>query len=128
MSNDVACRNVSLDFSRSPDRRLLFPKIEPDVLPGKSDEHDQKIRDTIVHLHRHILGREDTAESLDVERTFQLFASVVKAAEEQGRIDPQENWHCRQGLEGPVPDPNYTVRAWRAVVTYLLRQPEFLYE
>lgn len=128
MSNDVACRNVSLDFSRSPDRRLLFPKIEPDVLPGKSNEHDQKIRDTIVHLHRHILAREDTAESLDVERTFQLFASVVKAAEEQGRIDPQENWHCRQGLEGPVPDPNYTVRAWRAVVTYLLRQPEFLYE
>jgi len=25
-------------------------------------------------------------------------------------------------------DPNYTVRAWRAVVTYLLRRHEFLYE
>ena len=25
-------------------------------------------------------------------------------------------------------DPHYTIRAWRAVVTYLLRRPEFLYE
>ncbi len=25
-------------------------------------------------------------------------------------------------------DPDYTIRAWRAVVTYLLRQHEFLYE
>ena len=31
-------------------------------------------------------------------------------------------------LESAVPDPHYTVRAWRAVVTYLLRQEEFLYE
>jgi hypothetical protein len=31
-------------------------------------------------------------------------------------------------LEQPVPDPHYTVRAWRAVVTYLLRRPVFLYE
>ena len=36
MSNDVACRNVALDFSRPPERRILFPEIEPDVLPGKS--------------------------------------------------------------------------------------------
>lgn len=128
LSNDVACRNVSLDFSRSPDRRLLFPGIAPDVLPGKSDDDDLKIRHAIVHLHQHILGRDDAANSSEVDRSFQLFAAVVNEAAAQGRIDPQENWHCRQGLEGPVPDPHYTVRAWRAVVTYLLRQPEFLYE
>ena len=27
-----------------------------------------------------------------------------------------------------VPDPKYSIRAWRAVVTYLLRRNEFLYE
>ena len=27
-----------------------------------------------------------------------------------------------------VADPNYTIRAWRGVVTYLLRRYEFLYE
>lgn len=25
-------------------------------------------------------------------------------------------------------DPHYTIRAWRSVVTYLLRRSEFLYE
>ena len=25
-------------------------------------------------------------------------------------------------------DPSYTIRAWRGVLTYLLRRPEFLYE
>ena len=31
---------------------------------------------------------------------------------------------CHQYLS----DPKYTIRAWRAVVTYLLRQEAFLYE
>jgi len=66
--------------------------------------------------------------SAEVERTFQLFADVVSDAAASGRFEPQETWHCRQGLLRPVPDPHYTVRAWRAVITYLLRQPEFLYE
>lgn len=39
-----------------------------------------------------------------------------------------ENYSCRQGLLTTVPDPHYTVRAWRGVVTYLLRQHEFPYE
>ena len=49
------------------------------------------------------------------------------AAAKKG-FDKQENDDCRQNLVPPVPDPNYTVRAWRAVVTYLLRRQEFLYE
>ena len=44
LANDVACRNVALDFSRQADRRLLFPDIEPDVLPGASSESDDRIR------------------------------------------------------------------------------------
>ncbi|MCA9049694.1 MAG: hypothetical protein KDA89_13255 [Planctomycetaceae bacterium] len=128
MANDVACKNVSLDFSRPTERRVLFPEISPDVLPGTSAESDARIRRAIVHLHQRFLGRNDAADSSEVERTFRLFAGVVSDATEQGRTEPQENWSCRQNLEAPVPDPNYTVRAWRAVVTYLLRQPEFLYE
>ncbi len=128
MSNDVACRNVSLDFSRPPDRRILFPQIEPDVLPGVAEESDARIRRAIVHLHQRLLGRDDAENSPEVNRTFELFAGLVADAAERGPIEPQEIWHCRQGLESPVPDPHYTVRAWRAVVTYLLRQHEFLYE
>ncbi len=60
MANDVACKNVALDFSRLPERRLLFPAIEPDVVPG-TPEDDKTIRAAIVHLHRRVLGRDDAA-------------------------------------------------------------------
>jgi hypothetical protein len=128
MANDVACRNVALDFSRPKDRRRLFPDIEPDLKAGVSEESDAQIRRAIVHLHQLVLGRNESEDSEDVRRTFQLFASVVADATDRAQTEPQEIWHCRQGLESPVTDQYYTVRAWRAVVTYLLRQHEFLYE
>lgn len=128
LANDVACRNVALDFSRKKTARILFPGIDPDVVPGESAASDQKIRAAIVHLHQRVLGRDDDLGSIEVARTFELFAGVVSDAQKGGRFDQREIWSCRQGLESPVPDPHYTVRAWRAVVTYLLRQHEFLYE
>jgi hypothetical protein len=128
VANDVACRNVALDFSRTPDRRILFPRIKTDILPGVSPESDEQIRQAIVYLHQRVLGRYDEIDSPEVDRTFELFAGVVADANARGGFEPQEIWSCRQGLEQPVLDPHYTVRAWRAVVTYLLRQQEFLYE
>ena len=127
LANDVACKQTALDFSRAPSDRLLFPHIEPDVVPG-SAETDAQIRRAIVHLHQRVLGRFDQPESREVERTFQLFAGIVSDAAGKKGFDKQEIYSCRQNLVQPVPDPNYTVRAWRAVVTYLLRRQEFLYE
>jgi hypothetical protein len=128
LSNDVACKNTSLDFSRPNAERILFKDIEPDVLPGSSGEADEKIRKTIAHLHQRVLGRNDAPDSEEVKRSFALFAGVVADATERKNFNKEENWSCRQGLIAPVPDPKYTVRAWRAVLTYLLRRPEFLYE
>ena len=128
LANDVACRNVAYDFSRKPADRILFPEIEPGVRPGASPESDVQIRRAIVHLHQRVLGRYDEQDSQEVDRTFGLFSGIVADAAARKGIDTREAWSCRQGLESPVPDPDYTVRAWRAVVTYLLRQEEFLYE
>ena len=128
LANDVACRNVAYDFSRKPADRTLFPEIEPDVLPGASPESDARIRRVIVHLHQRVLGRYDTQDSREVDRTFSLFRGIVDDAATRKGIETNEVWSCRQGLQSPVPDPHYTVRAWRAVVTYLLRREEFLYE
>ena len=125
MANEVACKTVPADFAKEPGQRRLFPNIEPAALPAE----EAKVRDAIVHLHSLILGREDQATDPEVERTFQLFAGIIEDANRQGRFDPRENYFCRAGKEEiRSPDPNYTMRAWRAVVTYLLRQPEFLYE
>ena len=127
LSNDVACRNVARDFARPAAERRLFPGIEPGVLPGASPESDTAIRAAIVYLHERILGRYDAPDSAEVDRTFKLFAAIVADAKAQKGLDTREAYACRQ--EDAVPDdPHYTIRAWRAVVTYLLRRPEFLYE
>jgi hypothetical protein len=127
LSNDVACKHVARDFARPPAERRLFPGIEPDVIPGASADGDAAIRKAIAHLHERVLGRYDAADSAEVERTFQLFAGIVADAKAQKELDKRENYSCRQG--GAVTDdPHYTIRAWRGVMTYLLRRPEFLYE
>lgn len=128
LANDVACRETALDFSRKPADRRLFPGIETDVVPGSSPEADAKIRNAIVYLHQRVLGRFDKVDSPEVTRSFQLFASIVNDATELKNLEKQEIYSCRQNLLQPVPDPKYTVRAWRGVITYLLRQSEFLYE
>ena len=128
LANDVACKQTARDFSRPPAEPLLFPDIDADVLPG-SPEDDAKIRRAIVHLHQRVLGRNDKPESPEVERTCQLFAGIISDAAARKGIEPNENYHCRSGLsEEKFADPKYTIRSWRAVVTYLLRQHEFLYE
>lgn len=133
LSNDLACRHVAREFARPAAERKLFPGIELSVLPGSSPEADAAIRKTIVHLHERILGRYDAADSPDVDRTFKLFAAIVADAKNQKGVEKQEAYACRPDRDAPgasakAADPNYTIRAWRAVVTYLLRRSEFLYE
>lgn len=132
MSNDVACKHVVRDFARPAKERRFFARVDPETVPGNSPESDAAIRQTIVHLHETILGRYDAVDSAEVSRTFKLFAGIVADAKDQKGIDKQEIYHCRTGNKdaagAAVKDPHYTVRAWRGVVTYLLRRSEFLYE
>jgi hypothetical protein len=128
LANDVACRHTLRDFVLPPEDRRLFPHVEPDVLPGESAEGDAAIRRTIVHLHELVLGRYDDAESAEVDRTFALFAGIVADAREQEGLDQREAYHCRREMENAPADQHYTIRAWRGVLTYLLRRHEFLYE
>lgn len=130
MANDVACKNVAADFSLPAKERRLFPTIEPSVLPNLNAESDQQIKDAIIHLHYLILGREDTVGDPEVQRTFELFADIISDARSQDKFDPRESYACQSLREQTPrdPDPEYTIRAWRGVVTYLLRQFEFLYE
>ncbi|MCZ2341982.1 MAG: DUF1592 domain-containing protein [Bacteroidales bacterium] len=127
LANEVACRQVARDFARPATERRFFAHVEPDTLPG-SEAADQKIRETIVQLHSRILGRNDRTDSTEVDETFQLFAAIVQAAQSQKQLDTRETYACRQSTPAPPADPHYTIRAWRAVMTYLMRRPEFLYE
>ncbi len=131
MANDVACKNVAADFKLPADQRRLFPGIEPDVVIDQdTPEAERKIRAAIVHLHHHILGREDSPDDAEVDLTYRLLADVVDEATSRENFDQRESYFCKSSdQEGPRDDdPNYMIRGWRAVVTYLLRRHEFLYE
>ena len=127
LANDVACYHVARDFRRQTAERLLFSTIEPSVVPG-DDMSNQRIRQTIVSLHQRLLGQDFVAEDPEIERTFQLFTGIIADANAQGRFEPRETYFCGGREEFRTEDPLYTIRAWRGVVTYLLRQHSFLYE
>ena len=128
MANEVSCLHVTPDFAREPPQRRLFPHIEKDVVPGSNPANDLKIRKTIVHLRGHLLDRHEPIEHPEVERTFKLFADVVAEAQKRKGIDKRDTYFCGRIDSKRIEDPHYTLRGWRTVVTYLLRQPEFLYE
>lgn len=128
LANEVAVRNTLRDFALPRSERRLFPGIEPEVLPGRSPTDDAQIRLAVAHLHHHILGRDDAVDSEEVSRTFQLFAGIVSDARQQPSLSKEEIYEARVNVKDPPADPHYTIRAWRGVVTYLLRRQEFLYE
>jgi hypothetical protein len=128
MANDVACKAVAKDFGLVPEKRRLFPDIEPGDLPDPGPDSEGKILRGIVHLHRVVLGREHSPSHPEVLRTYALFRSIVEEARSKKGLSPQESYFCRGQENKREEDPKYTIRAWRAVVTYLLRQDDFLYE
>ena len=128
LANEVACNNVARDFAAESGKRRLFPRIELEVVPGESAEGDQQIREAMVHLFELVLGRYEIVNSPEIERAWQLFTGVLEDVKERKGVEPVESYFCRSSGEGRDKDPAYTIRAWRAVVTYLLRQRDFLYE
>ena len=128
MANDVSCLHVTPDFALEPAKRRLFPQIEKDIVPGENPANDLKIRKTIADLRSHLLDRHEAIDHPEVDRAFNLFSAVVAEAGKRKGIDKRDSYHCGRIDGKRVEDPHYTLRGWRAVVTYLLRQPEFLYE
>ena len=128
MANEVACQHVTSDFSKPASNRRLFPGIDRDVVPDKNPEDDLRIRKAIVHLHDYLLDRQHATNDPDVERTYKLFVSMVKEAAKRKDLDKRGTYHCGRINDKKVEDSQYVLRAWRAVVTYLLRRQEFLYE
>jgi len=127
MANDVSCYHVARDFRLEPAKRLLFPQIEPGVVPG-DEASNLKIRQAIVHLHLRVLGHDLAIDHPEINRTFELFSGIINDAKAKGRFEPRETYFCGGREEFHADDPHYTLRAWRGVLTYLLRQHDFLYE
>ena len=135
ISNEVACVAVPYDFSLPDSERALFVGLDaaatPDTAPGEA-----LFRNILAGLFHRFLGVEVATDSIDVDEALGLWRTAHQVGQavlgtEGGRQVPA---HCHPAMNAPegVPvdtdfaDPGYTVRAWMAVVTYLVRQPEFI--
>lgn len=131
LANELACKAVAEDFVKPRAERRLFPGVDSDLLPG-TPAAEAELRAAIIHLHAHLLGREHEANDPEVDRTLRLFTDVLAEGRQgiaSAQVPNSEAYFCRG--EEPyyrTEDPLYTVRAWRATVTYLLRQYDFLYQ
>ncbi|HEY0962806.1 MAG TPA: DUF1592 domain-containing protein [Pseudomonadales bacterium] len=138
MANELACYAVPQDFLSAQHGRRLFQHVEASTLPGSGDA---QIVANLQHLHRYLLGEELASDAAELQHSYALFSSVqqqgraaVVAKSESTRLPVR----CRRTKDldtgyaldggGLVDDPNYTLRAWIAVVAYLLSDYRFLYE
>ena len=143
MANEVACNDTAWDFTRPIGERNLFPQVAitdvPEVMGTPSADGEAKIRANLVHLHEQLLGEALAANDPEIDRSYQLFLDTWRegkaalAANQvsvtmlcRGRIDQ------RTGAALPVAeqldrDPDFTIRSWMAVITYLLSDYRFLH-
>jgi len=147
MSTEVACGSVAYDLVRPRADRRLFPYVdvtyEPEdvngyLVPGVVDAIYENIR----YLHGWLLGEWLPHGHADIEATYELFYDTWlegREAVSMGLMTPNLQNACRAtkdeitGVNLPAgeaisADPTYTVRAWQAVLTYLLSDYRFIYE
>lgn len=130
MANDLACRTVGAELERPADQRRFLVDVTPADLPTDAAS-EARIRGAIAALHARLLGERVGPDDPEVDATYQLFVDVQAegaAGIAEGRYVTGLDTHCWQGVSTLKQDPKYTVRAWMAVVSYLLSTYEFLYE
>lgn len=143
MANEVACSVTAYDMGKRASDRLLFPHVERTDAPGITDS-DDAIRANAVHLHEQLLGESLDEDDPEITRTVGLYEALV--IDGKARMDDpnapmsttlmtqcQAVVHPTTGEPLPIEeqlteDPEYVVRAWMGVVTYLLGDYRFLYE
>ncbi|MCA9716399.1 MAG: DUF1588 domain-containing protein [Myxococcales bacterium] len=148
LANEVSCGTTAWDFSKPAEERLLFPHVELDVMPESESgfavpEAIDAIKANIQHLHYRVLGEDLELTDPEIEHTFNLFVETWKEGAALVASDPGNGyltWQCQARANPLNPaqdlpesqwiqqDPNYTVRAWMAVMTYLISDYRFLYE
>ena len=147
MANEVACGVTAYDFSRPASERTLFPNVTVEHYPlgptgAEIPDAIADIKANIVHLHARILGEQLDITDPEIERTYQLFLETWKEGAANvagGKEDAWLSWWCMARVDPNTQqdlpeaqqisdDTAYTIRAWMAVVTYLLSDYKFLFE
>jgi hypothetical protein len=147
MANEMSCLAVPQDFGKPPDDRVMFPFVEPNFEPEDANGFEvpaaaAAIRENIRHLHARMLGQYLDSNDPAINRTYELFLDVWKdgqsgiTAGEYGTNIPgpcqatSDYWTGEPFDEARaiVNDPQYTIRAWMAVMSYMMQDWAFLHE
>ncbi len=156
MGNEIACWTTAADFTRAPGDRSLFPYVDPSFSPEDGNGFEvpaaaSAIRANIQYLHAKLLGEYLDQNDPEINRTYELFLNVWKEGRrgmgttvtaEDGTEMPEYgaqlpgNCQATQDFWSGAPlneraitqDDNYTIRAWMAVMSYLLSDYRFLHE
>jgi hypothetical protein len=156
MGNEIACWTTAADFTLEPGDRSLFPFVDPSFSPEDGNGFEvpaaaSAIRANIQYLHAKLLGEYLDQNDPEINRTYELFLNVWKEGQrgmnatitgEDGMEQPEYGGQlpgpCQATTDFWSGDPlneraitedrNYTVRAWMAVMSYLLSDYRFLHE
>jgi hypothetical protein len=141
MANEMACGLTAFDFTRPTDQRRFFPLVERPIVPESAGSEVpgsvKAIKQNIAYLHHLFLGETVKEGDPEVERTYKLFLDTWH--ELNSAQSPDLQWQC-QGRWDPTTgkdldpsviidkDPDFTIRSWMAVMSYLMMDYKFIYE
>lgn len=144
MANEMACYAVPNDFMSPASHRRLFPQVET-TTKLDTPQNQALVKANIQHLHQHLLGETVALTDAELASTYELFSKVLREGQANivSKLETQNlPSSCARtkdmqtgaslnanGKDGRLlTDPNYTIRAWMAVVAYLLADYRFLYQ
>jgi len=147
MANEMSCVATARDFADDASDRLLFPYVEPGYLPEDDNQFavpavNDAIRANIQHLYEHVLGESYDINDPEIGEAHSLFVTIWKNGRNAviaGTETVELAGPCRAtndywtGKDLPesqriTQDPDYTIRAWMGVLTYMLSDYKFLHE
>ena len=121
------------DYAKVKDR---LAKLEAD----KGEAFWNAIRANIQHLYDHVLGESYDLNDNEITEAYNLFVTIWKDGKNgvaAGTYSPDlgncrasnDYWTGADLAENAITqDPDYTVRAWMGVLTYMLSDYKFLHE
>lgn len=153
MGNEMACIAVPRDFQKPQDQRRFFKFVEPTFEPKDSNGFDvapavEAIKKQIQFLHSYLLDERLELNDPEIQRTYDLFVQAWQAGKDgmassdqmikdqygdslPGVCQVRNDYWSGADLpedEQVVRDEKYTMRAWMAVVAYLVTDYNFVYE
>ncbi len=129
MANETSCAIVAKDFAIPRAQRKLFIDVELTNIPTTSST---AIRTNIQRLHSVLLGETLDINSSEITATYNLFNSVwtARRAANKSAVVSSNSETClwENVAQAVTSDSNQTLRAWAAVINYLLRDFKFIHE